>query len=151
MLLLLLLLLSAARQATYSACVHHGLVSWHRRGRSADASRARAETCPPKTKGPVGAACLFPDRVRGVPRLGHVFGATPAERRPAGALDAVLVPLNPGIVSISPSSTTGAPVCRTVVLPYSFNQAVASTAAFVVLAGKRDPILSPKFGSTNKR
>ena len=54
---------SLGSSAGYSARVHHELGSWHRRGCSADASRPRAETCPTKTEGPVGAIRLFPDTV----------------------------------------------------------------------------------------
>ena len=41
------------------------------------------------------------------------LGQQTAETRPAGALDAVLVPLNPGIPGIRLSPTTGAFVSRT--------------------------------------
>ena len=92
------------------------LDSWRRRGRSADASRARAEACPPKTKGLAGATRLFTDRVERAVCLGPWFWEAPAERRPAGVLDDVLRPLNLGIPGIRPCPTKGAPVCHTAVL-----------------------------------
>ena len=112
--------------ASCSACVHHGLAFHEAAARTRLALAHRYAHH--KTKGSVGATRFFPRRVTGVAGWEHGFGATPAERRPAGAQDAVLVPLNPCIPGIRPS--TGAPVCRT-----HSTKSVAATAAVVVLAG----------------
>ena len=113
-------LIAAAPASLGSSAGHSGprtsLGSWHRRRRSADASRARAGTCPPKTKGLVGATrgCSRILVGRGTPCVWDMWvGATPAERHPAGVLDDVLVPLNPGTPGIRPCPTEGAPGCST--------------------------------------
>ena len=112
-LLLLLLLPSVARQATapaYTMGLALGIDETAARTRLALVLRLVRQ----KRKVRLTLSTrLFPDKVGCVPRWGHGFGVTPAERRPAGALDAVLVPLNPGIPGIRPSSTTRAHVCRT--------------------------------------
>ena len=84
------------------------------------------------------------------------FGAAPAERRQAGVLDDVLVPLDPGIPGIRPCPTKRGHPTAVLIQP----KVVAATAAVIVLAGKvmiglpsggdrLFPLLSARFDSTN--
>ena len=111
-LLMLQLLLYVARQATAPAYTM-GLVAL---GIDEGAARTRLVLVLRRVRQKLKVRLALPACSRlgwGMPCRGHGFGATTAEIRPPGALDAVLVPRNPGIC-LSPTKV--APVCRTAVL-----------------------------------